>query len=87
MCSFQEKHNFAGFSAIILTLGNHYEKNNTDVLKKEFWQNLCSVNIPSAQVARLVVSSLCLHCSEHKLEPEGDLRMTAYVECISLRLM
>jgi hypothetical protein len=55
--------------------------------KEKYLKRFRLCNLPSAQVAGLAASWLCLNCSKNKsgTVPEKDLRMTAYVECISLR--
>jgi hypothetical protein len=58
---------------------------NTGVLKKHFWQYLCCVDLPFAQVARLTISCLCLNCSKCNQGPGSgrDLRITANMEYIA----
>lgn len=53
--------------------------------KKQHWQYIWCINLPSTQVARLAVSCLCLNCSKCNLGCElRNLRTTAYVKCINL---
>lgn len=58
------------------------KNNNNGIFQKSFWQYLCCVNIPPAQIDKLVASPLCLNHSKWNLGlgPHGGLRIRVYVD-------
>jgi hypothetical protein len=70
-----------------MDLDSNYSKRTILVYLRSNSDNIFAINLPATQVPRLVVSFLFLHCSQCSLRlgSESYLRLTVYVECMSLK--